>query len=125
MNFSSIILFFKEMRKIRKPTQADPSNVTSDTKSSDTLLTIPPLLLGDGEFKLSSCSYLMKPANESQTPKASDEQSTDKIMFTDSARRVKPSTSKRKKIDTESSDESDESSSDSNHLDSSTDTNSD
>lgn len=68
------------MRKIRKPTNINENK--TEEKQADTLLTIPPLLLGSGEFTLSSCSYLMT----SDLKVKNDQQNDDnngKILFSD------------------------------------------
>ena len=71
----------EEMRKLKKPTtQNEKSNENeSESTKQQTLLTIPPLLLGDSEFKLSSCNYLMSADSSSANAAKDDEDG--KIML--------------------------------------------
>lgn len=73
------------MRKIRKPNASETSQ-NQESKQLDTLLTIPPLFVGNGEFALSSCNFLMSTDKIDKTVDGADSQShdtSDKIMFSD------------------------------------------
>jgi len=102
----------EEMRKIKRP-----ATVESGDKSGYTLLSIPPLLLGNGEFTLGSCSYLMTSdiKRDVSTLKENDE---DKIMFAKDKCDSSPiqEASKKRKLkkysDEESNDDTEDSSDD-------------
>jgi hypothetical protein len=128
----------EEMRKLKKQ-QDQPStekNPNFDLMNKDTLLTIPPLLLGDKEFKFSSANYLMVTSKTGESgeveadgeSKASSSKQEDIIVFSsscinnkfdDCGREKRPlesedSSCKRKRRDSRSDGELDSESDDSN-----------
>ena len=92
----------EEMRKIKRP-----PTVESGEKSADTLLSIPPLLLGNGEFTLSSCSYLMT-SEMKRDVSALKENEEDIIMFAKDKPDLSPinEASKKRKLKKYSDEES-------------------
>ena len=74
----------EEMRKIRKPNVdvKDEATQNIEAKQSETLLTIPPLLIGNKEFALSSCNFLMTSDKNTKTDDLADDKSG-KILFND------------------------------------------
>ena len=69
----------EEMGKIRKPNE----DIKEESKQADTLLTIPPLLVGNREFVMSSCNFLMSSDKNNKTEDLTDDNSG-KILFENS-----------------------------------------
>ena len=67
----------EEMRKIRKPSTQTTESAENMTGKQSTLLTIPPLLVGNSDFVLSSCSYLKTSEKDS---KAESSENDGKIL---------------------------------------------
>ncbi len=102
------------MRKIRKIAQPETNQ---ESKQAETLLTIPPLLLGNGEFTLSSCSYLMtsEVENKNDSDNKKIDENNGKILFSDFKSQKSSETenliAKKRKIDSEDEDSNQESNS--------------
>ena len=72
----------EEMRKLRKATTSE--DTAPKSAPAKTLLTIPPLLLGENEFKLNSCNYLMSAADSSTATSSKETVDEGKIMLCES-----------------------------------------
>jgi hypothetical protein len=81
----------EEMRKLKRQNEHPSSdkNPNFDLMNKDTLLTIPPLLLGDKEFKFTSDNYLMvtgKPGGSDEGKENPSDVQEDMIVFSSSCR---------------------------------------
>lgn len=99
----------EEMRKLKKNTPTGQGNLVGDENQKDTLLTIPPLLLGDSEFKFSSANYLMTSKESNQNKDEENEKKDDGIIMVKMDNAQVENSNKKRKMNSDFENESEDS----------------